>query len=47
MMHKVKLEVKELFMVRPWLVESLVIDPFCVITSMCDAVIIDYQLFLY
>ena len=33
--------------VRPWLVESSVIVLFCVITSMSDAVIINYQLFLY
>ena len=32
---------------RLWLVESSVIVHFCIITSMCDVVIINYQLFLY
>ena len=43
-----KIEFQKYYMVmRPWLVESSVIVPFCAITSMRDAVIINYQLFLY
>ena len=34
------------YMLRLWLVESSVVVPFCVITSMRDAVIINYRLFL-
>ena len=38
---------QDILMVRLCLVESLVIVPFCIITSMHDALIINYQLFLY
>ena len=35
------------FDLRPWLVESSVIVPFCITTLMHNAVSINYQLFLY